>query len=327
MLAGQRYPRSLNSSGTFDVPQQLAGNESVACRPTTTGIIYAAIAGNCLVALTKFAASHWTGGSAMLAEGVHSLVDTGNQLLLLYGMHRSRQRPTPERPLGHGRELYFWSFIVALLIFSLGAGVAVLEGIFRIVNPAPIEDAYVNYIVLALAFVFEGTTWWIAARGIDGPEHVAEYFEAFRRSKDPPSFMVLFEDSAAVIGIVIAFGGTWAATTWRLPILDGVASILIGLVIAAAAAVLAVETKSLLIGETASREIEESIKRLVSAVDGILRTNGIITLHMAPDQILAALSLEFDDRLTTPDWRGSAGALLLAAGGRCNAACTRPARW
>lgn len=257
------------------------------------------MAGNCLVAITKFIASAWTGGSAMFAEGVHSLVDTGNQLLLLYGLRRAEQRPSPDRPLGHGREIYFWSFIVALLIFSLGAGVAVLEGVLHILAPRAIEDAHINYIVLGLAFIFEGTTWWIAVKGVDKTRGREGYFEAFRRSKDPPSFMVLFEDSAALIGIVLAFLGTWAATTYQLPILDGVASICIGLILAAVAVILAAETKSLLIGEPALPEVEDSIVRLARADPAILNVNGVITVHLAPNEIMAALSLEFDDQLTT----------------------------
>jgi cation diffusion facilitator family transporter len=223
----------------------------MARRSTTVRVIYAAMAGNCLVAITKFIAAAWTGGSAMTAEGVHSLVDTGNQALMLFGLRQAEQRPTPERPLGHGREVYFWSFIVALLIFSLGAGVAMLEGILHILNPRPLEDAYVNYVVLAFAFLFEGTTWWIAVRAVEASKGDETYVETFRRSKDPPSFMVLFEDSAALISILLAFLGTWAAATYQLPILDGLASILIGLVLGAVAIILAAETKSLLIGEPA----------------------------------------------------------------------------
>jgi cation diffusion facilitator family transporter len=271
----------------------------MARRSTTLRLIYAAMAGNCLVAATKFVAGAWTGGSAMIAEGVHSLVDTGNQVLLLYGLRRAEQRPSPERPLGHGREIYFWSFIVALLIFSLGAGVAMLEGVLHIFNPRPIEDAYINYIVLGLAFVFEGTTWWIAVRGVDSMKGADGYLEAFRRSKDPPSFMVLFEDSAALLGILVAFLGTWASVWLQWPALDGLASIVIGLVLAAVAIILAIETKSLLIGEPALPEVENSIKRLASADPGVRNVNGVITVHLAPDQIMAALSLEFDDSLTT----------------------------
>ena len=271
----------------------------MARRSTTLRLIYAAMAGNCLVAVTKFVAGAWTGGSAMAAEGVHSLVDTGNQALLLYGLRRAEQRPSPEHPLGHGREIYFWSFIVALLIFSLGAGVAILEGVLHILNPRAIEDAYINYIVLGLAFVFEGTTWWIAVRGVDSMKGADGYFEAFRRSKDPPSFMVLFEDSAALLGILVAFLGTWASVWLQWPALDGLASIVIGLVLAAVAIILAIENKSLLIGEPALPEVENSIKRLASADPGVRNVNGVITVHLAPDQIMAALSLEFDDSLTT----------------------------
>jgi cation diffusion facilitator family transporter len=266
---------------------------------TTVKTIYAAMAGNCLVALTKFVAGAWTGGSAMTAEAVHSLVDTGNQLLLLYGLRRAKQQPTPERPLGHGRELYFWSFIVALLIFSLGAGVAAFEGILHILNPRPIEDAYVNYIVLGLAFVFEGTTWLIAVRSVDEVKGEEGYLEAFRRSRNPPSFMVLFEDSAALIGIIIALIGTWASVAFGLPVLDGVASILIAAILAAVAAILATETKSLLIGEPALPEVEASILELAAADPCIRQVNAVTTVHLAPDQILVALSLEFDDSLTT----------------------------
>jgi cation diffusion facilitator family transporter len=271
----------------------------MARRTTTLRTIYAAMAGNGLIAVTKFIAGAWTGGSAMMAEGVHSLVDMGNQLLLLHGLRQADRRPTPERPLGHGRELYFWSFIVALLIFSLGAGIAVLEGILHILNPRPIEDAYVNYIVLALAFVFEGITWWIAVRGVDEIKGDESYFEAFQRSRDPPSFMVLFEDSAALIGIVIALAGTWAAVTFGMPILDGLASIFIGIVLATVAVILATETKSLLIGEPALPEVEASIKRLAAEDPCVRQVNGVITVHLAPDQIMAALSLEFDDSLAT----------------------------
>jgi cation diffusion facilitator family transporter len=257
------------------------------------------MAGNALVAATKFIAAAWTGSAAMLAEAIHSLVDTCNQVLLLHGLRQAERQPTPEHPLGYGRELYFWSFIVALLIFSLGAGVAILEGILRILNPRGIEDAYVNYIVLTLAAIFEGATWWIAVRSIGEKKGEAGYVEAFRRSKDPPTFMVLFEDSAALIGIGLAFLGTWAASTFQLPALDGMASILIGLVLGGIAAILARETKSLLIGESALPEVENSIQSLASNDPDIRKVNGLITVHLAPTQIIVALSVEFDDKLNT----------------------------
>lgn len=263
-------------------------------------VIYAALAGNLLVALTKGAAAAWTGSSSMLSEAVHSLVDTGNQALLLYGLHRARKQPSTDYPIGHGRELYFWSFIVALLIFALGAGVSIYEGVVHMRHPEPIKEAYVNYIVLALAFLFEGVSWVLALREFRASKGELGYLEAFRRSKDPPSFMVLFEDSAALVGIVLAAAGTYASAELGMPLLDGAASIAIGIVLAVVAVLLARESKSLLIGERADRELSDSILRVAGEQPSVARANGLITVQMAPDQIVAALSLEFADELRTP---------------------------
>ena len=269
--------------------------------PSTKTVVYAALAGNLLVAVTKGAAAAWTGSSSMLSEAVHSLVDTGNEVLLLYGMHRAQKQATPEHPIGYGRELYFWSFIVAVLVFALGAGVSVVEGIAHIRNPEPVEDAYVNYIVLALAFVFEGVSWFFSLRQYLSAKGDLGFFEAFRKSKDPPTFMVLFEDSAALAGIVLAAGGTYASASLGLPVLDGVASIAIGAVLAVVAVLLARESKSLLIGERADHGLSESILRVASEVPSVHRANGLITVQLAPDQVLVALSLEFADDLRTPE--------------------------
>ena len=263
-------------------------------------VIYAALAGNLLVALTKASAAAWTGSSAMLSEAVHSLVDTGNEVLLLYGMRRSARQADPEHPLGYGRELYFWSFIVALMVFALGAGVSLYEGILHILFPKPITDPLVNYLVLALAFLFEGVSWLVALRQFRALKGPLGYYEAFRRSKDPISFMVLFEDSAALIGILIAALGTFAATTLDAPVFDGVASILIGLVLAGTASLLARESKSLLLGERADIKLSESILRIAEGGSLATRANGVLTVHLAPDQILVALSLEFADDLRAP---------------------------
>lgn len=261
--------------------------------------VYAALIGNLLVAVTKSVAAVWTGSSAMLSEAVHSFVDTGNEVLLLYGMRRSARPPDPAHPVGHGRELYFWSFIVALLVFALGAGVSLYEGVTHILHPEPIRDVAVSYVVFALAFVFEGGSWLVALRHFRRVKGPLGYYEAFRGSKDPPSFMVLFEDTAALLGILIAVVGTFASTTLRQPTLDGVASILIGLVLGATAALLARESKSLLIGERADRMLDRDIGRIVQAASAA-RVNGVMTVQLAPDQILAALSLEFDDALRAP---------------------------
>ena len=263
--------------------------------------IYTALLANCLIAISKFVAAFWTGSSSMLSEGVHSLVDTGNELLLLYGLHRAQHSPDAARPLGYGREIYFWSFVVALLVFALGAGAAFLQGIMHIAKPRPIEDAYVNYIVLATAFLFEGASWWVSFVEFRKQKGPAGYFETFRRTKDPTSFMVLFEDSAALIGIMIAIAGTWAATTFDLPALDGVASILIGLVLGTTAVLLAQETKSLLMGESADPEVVRALIDTALAESAVVTVNGVITVHIGPSQVLVAMSLEFADDLNTAD--------------------------
>ncbi|MGH8180113.1 MAG: cation diffusion facilitator family transporter, partial [Steroidobacteraceae bacterium] len=260
--------------------------------------VHAALLGNILVALTKFVAAFLSGSSSMMSEGVHSLVDTGNQALLLYGYRSSRRKPDRQHPLGYGRELYFWSFIVALLIFALGAGVAIYEGIAHISHPEPISNPVISYIVLALAFIFEGASWLVSWRQFTAAKGSLGYYEAVRRSKDPPSFMVFFEDSAALAGILIAALGTFASVQLREPVFDGVASILIGVVLAAIALLLARESKSLLIGEHADSELRDSILRVAGAEKSITRANGVLTMQLAPDQIVAALSLDFEDHLT-----------------------------
>ena len=263
-------------------------------------VVYAALAGNLLVAITKAVAAAVTGSSSMLSEAVHSFVDSGNEVLLLYGMHRAQKQATPEHPIGHGRELYFWSFIVAVLIFALGAGVSIFEGVAHIREPEPVERAWINYLVLGLAFVFEGVSWFISLRQYNAAKGELGFFEAFRKSKDPPSFMVFFEDSAALVGIVLAAAGTYASSSLGMPELDGWASIAIGVVLAVVAVLLARESKSLLIGERADRALSDAILQVASEHPAVARANGLITVQMAPDQIVAALSLEFADDLRTP---------------------------
>jgi cation diffusion facilitator family transporter len=267
---------------------------------STRRVVWAALAGNILVAVTKAAAAAWTGSAAMLSEAVHSFVDTGNEVLLLYGIRRARRRADREHPIGYGRELYFWSFIVALLVFALGAGVSIYEGILHVMHPQPINDPLVNYVVLALAFLFEGSSWLVALRGFRSAKGTLGYYEAFRKSKDPPSFMVLFEDSAALIGIVLAAFGTFASASLGWPLADGIASILIGVVLAGVAALLARESKSLLLGERADRKLSDSILRIAEEASPATRANGVLTVQLAPDQILAALSLEFADDMRAP---------------------------
>src|SRR3954447_8638105 len=234
-------------------------------RPGSRTTVWAANIGNLLVAITKIVAAAFSGSSGMMSEAVHSVVDTGNEALLLYGMRRSRQRPDAEHPFGYGRELYFWSFIVALLLFGLGCVASVVEGINHIRHPHPVEHPIVIYIVLSLSLLFEGTSWLIALRGFAPSVEDEGYFAAIRKSKDPPQFVVLLEDTAALIGIAIAFVGTWASIHWHEPRIDGVASIAIGLLLGAVAGLLAHESKGLLIGERADLKLQEDVFAIARA--------------------------------------------------------------
>lgn len=263
-------------------------------------VIHAALLGNLMVALTKLGAALWTGSSAMLSECIHSMVDTGNELLLLYGMRRADIRPDPEHPFGYGRELYFWSFVVAVLIFTLGAGMSIYEGIHHMLHPEPISDVHINYLVLLASALFEGASWLFTLSKFKGRRGLAELAGAVRESKDPPTFIVLLEDTAAILGIAIAGLGIWLSQQLGDPRLDGVASIAIGGLLACTAWVLARETKDLLIGERAHQGIADSILECASGVEGVAGAHGVMTAQLAPNQILAALSVEFDDALRTP---------------------------
>ena len=213
-------------------------------------VIYAAFAGNLLIAVTKFGAAIVTGSSAMLSEAVHSLVDTGNQGLLLYGLRRAQRPPDEAHPYGYGMELYFWTFVVAILIFGLGAGVSVYEGVQGLLHPHAITNPAISYVVLAVAMVFEAGAWTIAFREFRKQKGRAGYIESIRRSKDPTVFTVLLEDSAAMLGLVFAFIGILAGQLLEMPALDGVAAICIGAILALVAALLAYEAKGLLIGRS-----------------------------------------------------------------------------
>ncbi|RAN81259.1 cation transporter [Bacillus sp. SRB_336] len=264
-------------------------------------VVYAALAGNLLIAIAKFVAAAFSGSSAMLSEGVHSLVDTVNELLLLYGLRRAAMPPDRTHPFGHGRELYFWSFIVALLVLAMGAGVSFYEGVMHIRQPEPVDHPLINYLVLAVSFVFEGGSWYVALREFRARKGRLGYFEAFRLSKDPTTFTVLLEDSAALLGLLVALAGLGSAQLLDMPELDGVASIGIACVLAVSASLLARETKGLLIGETAHPVVSEAILAIAAADDGVRCANGVLTVQMGPSQVVAALSAEFEDALTTPE--------------------------
>jgi len=256
-------------------------------------VIFAALIGNAAISITKFFAAFTTGSSAMLSEGIHSLVDTGNQLLLLYGMKQAKKPADEEFPFGHGKEIYFWSFIVAILIFSVGAGVSIYEGVRHVIHPAQIENPMVNYIVLSAAIVFEGGAWFFAFKEFGKVKGNRGYIEAVQQGKDPSMFVVLFEDSAALLGLFIALLGIWLTQVTGILIFDGLASILIGLILAGTAIWLAIETKGLLIGEGANKEIIAGIRHQVESFDEVEKVNELLTMHMGPDFILVNISIRF----------------------------------
>jgi cation diffusion facilitator family transporter len=261
-------------------------------------VIYAALIGNGLIAITKFIAAAFTGSAAMLSEAVHSVVDTGNQGLLLYGIKRSNRPPDDRHPFGYGMELYFWAFVVAILIFAGGAGISIYHGVEKILHPHPVENAYVNYIVLALAMVFEAFAWWVAFRAFQVAKGKLGYFEAVRRSKDPALFTVLFEDSAAMLGLIVAMVGIALGQWLDMPILDGVASVLIGVILAVTAALLAYEAKGLLIGEGVEPEVKEGVLAILNRQDDILRVNELRSMHLGPEEVLLTISVDFASGLS-----------------------------
>ena len=259
--------------------------------------IYAALGGNLLIAATKGIAATITGSSAMLSEAVHSAVDTGNAVLLLYGLHRAAKPPDHRHPYGYGRELYFWCFVVALLVFALGAGISIYQGVDRIRHPAHIISPTVNYIVLGLAFLFEGTSWWFGWKSFSASRRGDGLWTSIVESKDPTNFMVLFEDSAALLGILIAAAGNWLSVALANPRIDGVASILIGIILAGVALVLGRESKELLIGERAAPELSAAIRRTASEERGVVDVVDIITSQLSPDQVIATLGVVIDENL------------------------------
>ncbi|WNJ21194.1 cation diffusion facilitator family transporter [Pontibacter sp. G13] len=265
------------------------------------GPIYAAMAANLGIAIAKFIASGITGSSAMLSEGIHSLVDTGNGFLLLYGINRSKKAPDEAHPFGYGKEVYFWSLVVAVLIFAVGGGMSFYEGIIHLQHPEPMGDPTINYIVLAVAMVFEGAALFAAMKSFNKTRGRRGFWEAVRRSKDPTSFAVIFEDGAALLGLAVAMLGVYLGHTFQEPMFDGAASIVIGILLTVISILLAYESKALLIGESAEPEMVDQIKDIVMGHDQVLTMNTPITMHMAPDQVLLALDVEFSDELESDE--------------------------
>ncbi|HJU26831.1 MAG TPA: cation diffusion facilitator family transporter, partial [Rhodanobacteraceae bacterium] len=258
-------------------------------------VVLAAFVGDLLIALAKFIAGGLAGSSAMLSEGVHSLVDTANSVLLLYGMHRARRPADADHPFGYGRELYFWSFLVALLVLALGAGISFYEGLVHLRRPEPLADTRLSYVVLAVSFVFEGVSWWVALKRVRARKGRRGYVEAFERSKDPADFIILMTGTAGLVGLLLALAGVTGSHLLGLPWLDGAASIGIAIVLAGVSVLLLRETKGLLIGEPAHPRIGDSIMAIARRERGVRCANGVLTFQMGADQVVANLSAEFED--------------------------------
>ena len=260
-----------------------------------------ALLANLGIAASKFVAAWITGSSAMLTEGVHSVVDSTNQLLLMWGRRQARKPPDKYHPFGYGRELYFWSFVVAVLVFSLGAGVSIYEGIIHLHYPHSTVSPLVAYIVLLVAFILDGWSTLEAYREFKATKGKLGWIEAIRRSKDPAAFIVLLENGAAMAGIVVAAVGLYLAELTANPFYDGAASIVIGVILGITAMLLAYESKGLLIGEAADPEIVRGLRELIHGKDGIVGVGHVLTVHSSPDQVTAMINVDFLDTISAGD--------------------------
>jgi cation diffusion facilitator family transporter len=265
---------------------------------SSTTVVYAALAGNLAIAATKFVAFALTGSSAMLTEAIHSSVDTGNQGLLLLGLARARKPPSETHPFGYGMEVYFWAFVVALLIFALGGAFSIYEGVLKILRPEPIERAWINFLVIGLAVLFEGGSFLVAWKEFRVLTRGTPLLRAIRRSKDPPVFAVLLEDGAALAGLAIAALGVAGSSVLGVPWADGAASVAIGVLLVLVAIFLANETRSLLTGESASPRIVEEVRQMLAADPRIDTVAEVLSMHLGPQEILLGVTLDFHDDLT-----------------------------
>jgi len=268
-------------------------------------VIYAALAGNLAIAATKFVAAVFTGSSAMLSEAIHSSVDTANQGLLLLGLRRAARPPDETHPFGYGMEIYFWAFVVALLIFALGGAISIYEGIHKVVEPEPIERAWITFIVLGISIVAEGLSFRVAWRELRTLYPHLSPFRAVRSSKDPSVFAVLCEDAAALLGLLVALVGVILAEALEAPVFDGIASILIGLLLVATAALLARETLSLMTGESASTDVVQDARAVLAADPRVVAAPEVLTMHLGPNDVLLAATIDLDDRLDSAEIEGT----------------------
>ncbi|MBE9466455.1 cation diffusion facilitator family transporter [Dyadobacter subterraneus] len=255
--------------------------------------IYGALGANIGIAVIKFIAASVTGSSAMLSEGIHSTVDSGNELLLLLGISRSKKPADQGHPFGHGKELYFWALIVGILIFALGGGMSLYEGITHIEHPEPLKDPKWNYIVLAVSMFFEGGSLIIAVKKFNELRGKGTFWSELRSSKDPSLFAVIYEDAAALAGLITAFFGVFLGHYFNNPLFDGVASIVIGIILCVVAVVMVIESRKLLVGESAQSDIVRGIYELVNQDSDVSTVYYPLTMHLSPNEILLALDVQF----------------------------------
>jgi cation diffusion facilitator family transporter len=263
--------------------------------------IYAAIAANFAIAIAKFVAASISGSSAMISEGIHSLVDTGNGGLLLFGIHKSKKPADDNHPFGHGKELYFWSLIVAILIFSIGGGMSLYKGISHISDPAPLTDPFWSYVVLGLAFLFEGAALFFALKNFKKQKGDNSWWRAIKLSKDPGSFAVILEDAGALLGLLVAFAGLFLGHYFNDARYDAYASILIGLLLAVIAVILAIESKGLLIGEGANPKMSDSILKIVLEDESVDKAKKPLTMYFGPRDVFLAIDIRFEKNQSSLD--------------------------
>ena len=271
-------------------------------RKETPVVVYGAIASNLLIAISKYVVALMTGSSAMLSEALHSTADTGNELLLLLGLHKSKKPADESHPMGHGRELYFWSLIVAILLFGIGAGMSFYEGIHGLLHPEKIKNSLWNYVVLGIAFAAEAFSWFLAFRKLlNEKEEDESIWQSLRRSKDPSVFIVMGENTAALAGLLVAFFGIFLGEQFQSHYPDAIASLLIGLILAVVASFLAYESKSLLIGETADREVVTRIQKLVQKHPAVEKARPPLSIQLSPEEIFLALDIQFKPKLSASE--------------------------
>jgi cation diffusion facilitator family transporter len=263
--------------------------------------IYSALIADLLIAVTKFIAGSFTNSSSMIAEGIHSVVDTVNQILLLYGLKKSRKRPDQYRPFGYGKELYFWAFVVSILIFGLGGGVSIYQGILHIIHPEKLGDPFWNYMVLGLSFIFEGLSFMVAVKEFNKLRGELSWWKAIIKSKDPSSFLVLFEDGAALMGLLIVFVLMLLNYTYQLPYLDGVASVLVGALLVFISSILARESRSLLMGEGISGDTRQKIRQLAEKDEAVIKVSSVLSTYQSPEEVMLMLLVVFKEHLDTED--------------------------